>query len=185
MAITVQSICRHPVKGLSPEGLEAAQIAPGAGLPDDRRFALARPATQFDAQAPRWLPKTSFYMLMRDERLAALTTRFDEAAGLLTIGRGGREVAKGRITEPLGRAIVEDFFAAYLGAAAGGKPRLIEAPSGHMFSDHQDPVLALRFRDHLDALRLVQRHWLLDQDVFTRLETIHRHRMMHMVGDDN
>ncbi len=143
MAITVQSICRHPVKGLSPETLEAAQIAPGAGLPDDRRFALARPATQFDTQAPRWLPKTSFYMLMRDERLAALTTRFDETAGLLSISRSGREVAKGRITEPLGRAIVEDFFAAYLGAAAGGKPRLIEAPSGHMFSDHQDPVLSL------------------------------------------
>jgi hypothetical protein len=52
-------------------------------------------------------------------------------------------VVRGRITEPLGRAIVEDFFAAYLGAAAEGKPRLIEAPSGHMFSDHQDPVLSL------------------------------------------
>lgn len=143
MSITVQRICRHPVKGLSPEALDAARLAPGAGLPDDRRFALARPATQFDPDVPQWLPKTSFYMLMRDERLAALATRFDEADGVLSIARGGREVARGRITEPLGRAIVEDFFSAYLGAAAGGKPRLFEAPSGHMFSDHRDAVVSL------------------------------------------
>jgi uncharacterized protein YcbX len=143
MPITVQRICRHPVKGLSAEALDAVELAPGAGLPDDRRFALARPATQFDPDTPRWLPKTSFFMLMCHERLAALATRFDAASGVLSITRGGREVARGRITEPVGRAIVEDFFAAYLGGAGGDKPRLIEAPSGHMFSDHQDQVVSL------------------------------------------
>jgi hypothetical protein len=154
MPITVQRICRHPVKGLSPEPLDAVELTPGAGLPHDRRFALARPATRFDAQAPQWLPKTSFYMLMRDERLAALATCFDDVAGVLSIDRGGREVARGRITEPVGRAIVEDFFAAYLGAAAGGKPRLVEAPAGHMFSDHRNAVLSLI---NLATLRDVER----------------------------
>ena len=143
MSITVQRICRHPVKGLSPEALDAVELAPGAGLPDDRRFALARPATRFDPDAPRWLPKTGFFMLMRDARLAALATRYDAATGVLSIARDGREVVTARITELPGRTIVEDFFAAYLGAAAEGKPRLIEAPSGHMFSDHRDKVVSL------------------------------------------
>ena len=46
------------------------------------------------ARLPRgWLPKTHFIMLMRDESLARLRTRFDAATGLLSIAeqdpRGG------------------------------------------------------------------------------------------------
>ena len=142
MAIAVARICRYPVKGLSAEDLDRVALRAGEGLAQDRRFALALSTTNFDAAAPRWLPKTSFLMLMRDARLAALRTRFDEDTGVLTIGRGGREVARGRITEPVGRAVVEDFFAAYMRGEAHGKPRLVEAP-GHAFSDHRDKVLSL------------------------------------------
>jgi uncharacterized protein len=77
MAISVVRICRYPVKGLSAEDLERVMLTAGQCLPHDRRFALAHAATHFDPTRPEWLPKTSFLMLMRDEQLAQLRTRFD------------------------------------------------------------------------------------------------------------
>src|SRR3990167_1712383 len=141
--IKVAQILRYPVKGLSAQSLNQVRLRPGLGVPDDRRFALAHAATRFDASAPKWLPKTGFLMLMRDERLAALETTYDESDGTLSIFRKGRRVARGNITTPVGRAVIEDFFAAYMNREAAGKPRLLEAPEGHMFSDHQACVLSL------------------------------------------
>ena len=93
MATTVTVICRYPVKGLSAEKMDRVVLMPGECLPHDRRFAIALGSTPFDPQRPEWLPKTHFIMLMRDESLARLCTRFDAATGLLSIAeqdpRGG------------------------------------------------------------------------------------------------
>lgn len=134
MASTVAQIYRYPVKGLSPDVLTRTILAPGEGLPSDRRYALHVGNTPFDAAAPEWLPKTSFLMLMRDERLAKLQTHFDDATGVLTIRRDGKTVAHGSLFESHGRLVVEQFFSAFMGAELRRTPRLIEAP-GHMFSD--------------------------------------------------
>ncbi len=143
MPITIAHIRRYPVKGLSAEALASVVLEAGEGVAGDRRFALAHTPMHFDRDSPRWLPKTSFLMLMRNERLAALDTRFDAATGVLTVFRGEHEVARGRITEPVERAVIEDFFAAYMKGEARGKPRLLEAPPGHMFSDHASRVISL------------------------------------------
>src|SRR4051794_10494398 len=95
---TVAQIYRHPVKGLTPEPLAGVRLAPGEGLPHDRRFALAHGTTRFDPAAPEWMPKTNFLMLMRNERLARLRTHFDETSGVLTILRDGKAVATADIT---------------------------------------------------------------------------------------
>ncbi|MBI3452362.1 MAG: MOSC domain-containing protein [Rhodospirillales bacterium] len=134
MTMTIAQIYRYPVKGLTPEALERVALSPGEGLPHDRRFALAHGATQFDPAAPEWMPKTNFLMLMRNERLARLRTRFDEASGVLAIERDGKTVVRANISELAGRTVVEQFFAAFMAAEARGAPRLVEAP-GHMFSD--------------------------------------------------
>src|SRR3954451_18399555 len=85
MENTVAAIYRYPVKGLSPEPLDRTTLAPGECLPHDRRFAIALPSTRFDPELPKWAPKTCFVMLMRDEALALLQTRFDPDTGELTI----------------------------------------------------------------------------------------------------
>ena len=90
MPISVAAICRYPIKGLSPEPLERVALTSGESLPQDRRFAIARASTRFDPEQPKWLPKTDFFMLMRDEKLAQLRTRFYEQSGLLTIERDGQ-----------------------------------------------------------------------------------------------
>lgn len=143
MPITIADIRRVPVKGLSTEVLERVQLSPGQGVDGDRRFVLADTSVRIDRDSPRWVPKTNFLMLMRNERLAALDTRFDAETGLLTVSRNGREVVHGRITDPVGRAVIEDFFAAYMKGEARAKPRLLEAPPGHMFSDHPERVVSL------------------------------------------
>ena len=143
MSITVTSINRYPIKGLSAEPLEAADLTVGEGVVGDRRVALALSSTRFDADKPQWLPKTSFLMLMRNARLAALETRYDAGEGILTVRREGKQVAKGKITTPVGRAMIEEFFDAYMRGEVAGRPRLVAAPGGHMFSDHQNKVLSI------------------------------------------
>jgi hypothetical protein len=142
MTATVTQIHRHPVKGLNAEPLARVALTPGEGLPHDRRFALAHGSTNFDTQAPEWRPKTQFLMLMRDEKLAQLRIAFDEETGELAIHRAGKRVVHAKATEPLGRTVIEQFFAGFMGAAARGAPRLLEAP-GHMFSDARVKCLSL------------------------------------------
>ena len=132
MPITVAQIYRYPVKGLSPEPLARVDLARGLGLPQDRRFALAQGSTIFDPAAPAWMPKTKFLMLMKNERLARLRTRFDEASGVLTIEGEDRAPLRADLSDAAGRSAVENFFAAYMGAniltklVSGKKEREVE-----------------------------------------------------------
>jgi len=142
MAASIAQIYRYPVKGLTPESLPRVALAPGEGLPGDRRFALHVGNSPFDAEAPLWMSKTNFLMLMRDERLAKLRTRFDDETNVLTIERDGKRVAHGDLTDPNGRMVVEQFFAAYMGSALRRSPHVVSAP-GHMFSDVADRVVSI------------------------------------------
>lgn len=142
MPITVAAIHRYPVKGLSVQPLERVEVKAGRMLPEDRVYALALGSTVFDPEAPEWMPKTSFLMLQRDEKLAALATAFDPETQTLTVSRGGRQVARGKLDEPMGRAVIEQFFAAYMGDAARGKPKVVSSP-GHNFSDVNRKVVSL------------------------------------------
>src|SRR3569832_1422953 len=95
MAASIHAIFRYPVKGLSPDPLERVALRKGQTLPADRLYAIENGPTGFDPARPAYLPKQRFLMLMRNERLAALRTEFDEASHTLTIHTGGREAARG------------------------------------------------------------------------------------------
>lgn len=139
---TVQSIYRYPVKGLSPEPLPRAMLAPGATLAGDRRFAIENGPSGFDPAAPGFLPKTRFLMLMKNERLARLTTRYDDATGVLTIAARGHVVAGGDLATAEGRAAIEAFFTDYCRDELRGAPKLLECP-GHSFSDVARKVVSI------------------------------------------
>ena len=98
-------------------------LAPGAPLPLDRAWAIENGPGRFDAASPRHVPKTSFLMLMRNERLATLESRFDEATRTLTIlarRQGGR---LGDLSTTTGRQVIEQFMAAYMAGDLRGAPR--------------------------------------------------------------
>jgi uncharacterized protein YcbX len=133
MVMTINAIYRYPVKGLSAEKMDRVALTQGQCLPHDRRFAIALGSTVFDLQHPKWLPKTRFVMLMRDEKLALLETRFEPESSVLIIAENGQVLSRGRLTEPQGCRLVAEFLANFLGIA--DQPlRIVEAP-GHAFAD--------------------------------------------------
>jgi uncharacterized protein YcbX len=134
MPITVRSLYRYPVKGLTPDALSHVELEAGQTMPADRKYAIENGPGRFDPAAPRHLPKITFLMLMRDERLASLRSSFDDATETLTLLREGKQVARGKLDTPLGRSMIEQFLAAYMKAELRGAPKIVSA-EGHSFSD--------------------------------------------------
>lgn len=132
--MSLTSIYRYPVKGLSADALASVTLTEGETLPFDRAYAIENGPGRFDPDHPRHLPKITFLMLMRDERLATLKTTFDDANETLTVLRDGKQVAKGALTTAIGRKMIEQFFAAYMKTALRGAPKVVSA-AGHSFSD--------------------------------------------------
>src|SRR5215471_2316647 len=90
----IHAIYRYPVKGLSPEPLARTTLAVQDTLPADRLYAIENGPSGFDPTAPRHQPKQRYLMLMRNERLARLRTRFNDSSHTLTVEEQGREAAR-------------------------------------------------------------------------------------------
>lgn len=150
----VVSIYRYPVKGMTPERLERVGLVAGETLPLDRAYAIENGQGRFDPEAPKHLPKINFLMLMRDERLAALEARLDDATHTLTLSRAGRQLARGDLTTPLGRRMIEQFLGAYMQTSLRGAPRIVAAP-GHSFSDVADKCVHIVSRASVRDLERV------------------------------
>ena len=133
-AASIVSLYRYPVKGFSPEPLDIVNVGAEECFPWDRAYAVENGGRDFDPVAPQHMPKIKFLNLMRHERLAALETHFDEPSSALTILREGRQVAKGRMDQKVGRQIIEQFLAAYLPDDIRGAPKIVSA-DGHHFTD--------------------------------------------------
>ena len=142
MSCTLAKIVRYPVKGLSAQELPEVRLEPGGTLPGDRRYALLHGPAALDMDHEGWRPKSDFLTLVRHEKLAALDTEFDEATQALVVYRGGKPVARGRLDQPTGRMLLEQFFAAYMAGAAPGAPKLVEA-RGCAFTDTEAPTVSL------------------------------------------
>jgi uncharacterized protein len=139
---TIARIYRYPVKGLGPDRLESAELRPGMIIAGDRLYAIENGPSGFDPAHPAYFPKSRFLMLMRNERLAALDTRFDEATHTLFVRLGGREAVRGDLRTPDGCAAIERFFAAYCADELRGPPKVLNAP-GHSFSDVARKVVSI------------------------------------------
>ena len=139
---TVRAIYRYPIKGLSPQTLEQTRLTPGQTIPADRLYAIENGPIGFDQAAPAYFPKQRFLMLMRNERLAALRTEFDEATHTLTIRWQGADAVRGDLRTPQGRAAIESFFARYCADELRGPPRILHG-AGHSFSDVAKKVVSI------------------------------------------
>src|SRR5262249_26714100 len=139
---TITAIYRYPVKGLGPDPLESAELVPGQTIAGDRLYAIENGPSGFDAAHPAYLPKSRFLMLMRNERLAALRTAFDQATHTLAVTANGGEAARGDLRTPEGRCAIEEFFAAFCADELRGPPKVLNA-AGHSFSDVARKVLSI------------------------------------------
>jgi hypothetical protein len=152
----IESLYRYPVKGLTPELLEAALVSPGRCLPWDRAFALSQGDSAFDSLRPGWVQKSNFMCLLKNARAAALKTRFFEAEGMLeVVAPDGVSVRESPFSEA-GRAALTAFFVGFLGAEArfgeqNRAPEFVYVPA-HSFCDHRTQVISLIGLGSLGAL---------------------------------
>ena len=138
----IDAIYRYPVKGLSPEPLARTQLQVMETLPADRLYAIENGPSGFEPAAPRHQPKQRYLMLMRNERLARLRTRFYDTSHTLTIEMEGREAARGDLRTSEGRAAIEAFFAGFCADELRAPPRVLHAP-GFSFSDVARKVVSI------------------------------------------
>ncbi|HEY8382125.1 MAG TPA: MOSC N-terminal beta barrel domain-containing protein [Microvirga sp.] len=139
----IASLYRYPVKGLSPERLASAVLDKDAYFPGDRVFAVENGPSGFDPANPAHQPKIKFLMLMRNESLARLSTRFEDATGTLVIEEGGREAARGALGTPEGRLAIEAFFRRFMPAELRGAPKVLASPQGFRFTDSTKGYVSL------------------------------------------
>jgi hypothetical protein len=142
----IEYLYRYPVKGLTAEALEVAQVEAGGCIPWDRAFALAQGDAGgeegFDPAHPRWLPKSHFMCQMRNARIAGLFSFLEPRTGMLAIrAPDGSAVVENALTEA-GRERIGRFLADYLGEEARGTPRFLHIP-GHSFCDQRTKVVSL------------------------------------------
>src|ERR1044072_4380225 len=84
-SMRIEYLYRYPVKGLTAEALEAAEVEAGGCIPWDRAFALAQGDAGFDPAAPQWRQKANFMCQMKNERIAGLFSFFEPRTGMLAI----------------------------------------------------------------------------------------------------
>ena len=138
----IEYLYRYPVKGLTAEALDAAEVEEGGCIPWDRAFALAQGDAGFDPAQPQWLQKANFMCLMKNARIAALFSFFEQRTGMLAIrAPDGSAVVENALTEA-GRARISTFLAGYLGDEARGTPRFHHVP-GHSFCDQRRKVVSM------------------------------------------
>lgn len=153
MQALVNALYRYPIKGLSPEVLTQVSLSAGQPFPFDREYALALHDTVFDPQNPQYLSKTHFLMLMKNERLAALNTKFDTETHYLSVEQMGKQLLHADLRTIAGKSEVEQFFATYMGDEITGMPRVVHAPD-FSFSDVAAKVISCI---NLESLRDLER----------------------------
>ena len=144
MTLRIASLYRYPVKGLSPERLARADLTAGGYFPGDRLFAIENGPSGFDPSVPKHQPKIKFLMLMRDEALARLRIRYDDASETLVIKDAGREAVRGDLSTEAGRRTVETFFQTFMVKGLRGAPKVLAAPDAFRFTDSRRGFVSCR-----------------------------------------
>ncbi|MDB5641751.1 MAG: domain containing protein [Hyphomicrobiales bacterium] len=131
----VASLHRYPVKGLSPEPLTKVELVAGQFFPADRILAFENGPSSFDPERPAYQSKTRFLMLMKNARLAEISSRFDDASHSLILMHGGVERARGDVRTHAGREALERFLQDFCAGETRGAVRMLQAPAGFRFTD--------------------------------------------------
>jgi uncharacterized protein YcbX len=135
MSGRIASLWRHPVKGFTPERLAGARLTAGGYFPCDRIYAVEDGPSGFDPAAPAWISKQKFTVLAKIAEVARARTAYDEATGVLTASADGRPPFSGALGEAGGREAFAAWLDGFLGEAASGPLKVVQAP-GHRFTDH-------------------------------------------------
>ncbi|GLS44540.1 MOSC domain-containing protein [Methylobacterium brachythecii] len=142
-AIRVAQLYRYPVKGLSPERIAEGSLETSGYFPGDRLYAIENGPSGFNEVAPRHLPKIVYLVLMRNEALARLRTRYDDASGRLSVAYEDRLDASYDLSSREGREALAGFLKTYLPHELRGEPKVLASPPGYRFTDSRTGFVSL------------------------------------------
>ncbi len=142
----IEYLYRYPIKGLTAEALEAAEVARGGCIPWDRAFALAMPDSGFDPAAPAWRLKLNFMCHARIAKIAGLASVFEPRDGTMTIrAPDGASVSANALTVS-GRARIAEFLTGFLADEVTPTASIglaFHHVPGHSFCDQREQVVSL------------------------------------------
>jgi uncharacterized protein YcbX len=130
----VTHLYRYPIKGFSAQPVESVDLRAGGGFPGDRMFALARPDGLYNATEFVPLQKRQYFMLMKDERMAGLSTHLDVDTRALTIRVRDHVVLTADLTTSDGVEHLREFYARILDLPAGQLATFAQQ-DGYNFTD--------------------------------------------------
>lgn len=110
----ILSLSSYPIKGLSAQGHQKAELKAGDGFPGDRLFGFAKRNSGFDPSDPKPLPKHNFIVLLQHAKLAGLETAFDAATRILTIRTKDSPALEFDMTTEAGAIGASDFLTSLL-----------------------------------------------------------------------
>ena len=149
MAI-LKKIFRYPIKGLSGESLNETLLEKDQVLSGDREYAFARSHVSFDEKNPVYLRKTNFLALVKEEKLASLSTEFNSKSKRLIIRFDKKTVLDEILVNEININKVEVFFQKYLNLGSNNKPRLVQGTKyendknlKHSFSDLPEKAISI------------------------------------------
>lgn len=107
---SIESLYHYPIKGLSAQALNDVHLEAASGFPYDRVFGFARYDSGFDFHDPKPLPKDRFLVLLKEDRLAGLQTRFDPVSRKLVMKVQGNIAFEGDLSMAEDIEAALDFF---------------------------------------------------------------------------
>jgi uncharacterized protein YcbX len=154
----IAALYRHPVKGFTPELLDAVVLAAGAHFPCDRIYSVEDGPSGFDPAHPEHISKMRFTVLAKIPALARARTAYDEASGDFRVETEGFAPFADRLTTREGRAAFEAWLAGFLAEQepddSHGPLRVLAAPDGHRFMDSRKGFVSVL---NLDSVRDLER----------------------------
>ena len=153
----IAALYRHPVKGFTPERLDAARLEAGAHFPGDRLYAVEDGPSGFDPAAPAHVSKMRFAVLAKIPELARARTLYDEDTGELSVTCDGFPPFYGRLTTGAGRAAFALWLGEFLEEQAPedefGAFKVLPAPPGHRFTDSRKGFVSILNLDSVQELQ--------------------------------
>ena len=150
----IAALYRHPVKGFTPERLDAARLEAGAHFPGDRLYAVEDGPSGFDPAAPAHVSKMRFAVLAKIPELARALTLYHEETGDLSVSCDGFPPFYGRLTSEAGRIAFAQWLGEFLEEQAPedefGPLKVLCAPPGHRFTDNRKGFVSIL---NLDSVR--------------------------------
>ncbi len=148
---TLAYLCRHPVKSVGFEPLEAVELTAGRALPFDRLWAVTHAQTRADSDG-QWLPKSQFLRGVVAAELMAIQARLDPQTLRLTLTHpraGSLQIAPDDSDDG---ARLADWVRPFWPAEKPAPVGLRRADAAQPFSDAPAPFVAVLNMASLRAL---------------------------------